>query len=291
MGRKTKPITYSLADRGRHHTGQDRSDVDVKAMVKAINSDRVQELVSTGSMLGYYGHQVRQRFGMWPPETAIINGKPIRLEPAIRTVSLSADDDGTVTHEQEFLENEAGEHAFTQYKAKIGGFSVASNYKRQPNGRLAPSDFAGFDYVWQPNYVGNAGHGLYDSMLDADESVLAVLAPHLENQIAQLYDSIHRESALQSMLGQSMDRIAALELEAHKRRQRELARAARRRQREEEIYDSLLCETVPFDPEAAKAFLHQRVESVVSDDRREESSGLTDRVMTGLSKLFGGGHG
>lgn len=288
MGRKTKRITYSLADRGREHTGQDRSNVDVAAMVQAINSPRVQELVSTGSLLGYYGHQIRQRYGMWPPETAIINGNPIRLEPAIRTVELSADPDGTVSHVEEFLDNDAGEHAFTQYKARIGGFSVASDYKQQGN-KLVPSDFAGFDYVWQPNFVGNAGHGLYDSI--HDESIMAVLAPHLENQIAQLYDSMHRESALQGVLGQSLDRIAALELEAQQRRQRERQRAIRQAQRQEEIFDSMLCPTKPFDPAAAEAFLHAHVEQVTAGDEkeRENRASIVERAQVGLSKLFGRG--
>lgn len=285
MGRKTSRITYSLHDRGRVHTGQDRSNVDVAAMVRTINSPKVQELVNTGSMLGYYGHQIRQRFGMWPPETAIINGQTIRLEPSIRTVELSADHDGTVTHVEEFLENDAGEHALKQYKARIGGFSVASNYRQHGN-TLIPSDFAGFDYVVQPNFVGNAGVGLYDGI---GEDMLHVVSPYLEREIAAIYDSIHREVALGRVAERSIDRVAELERENYELRRKQRERAARQQERQQEIYDSLLCPAKPFDPEAAKAFLQARVESV--DDRSRaggEDDSMFQKAMNGLGKLLGG---
>lgn len=283
MGRKTSRITYNLHDRGRVHTGQDRSNVDVKAMVRAINSAKVQELVNTGSLLGYYGHQVRQRFGMWPPETAIINGQPIRLEPAIRTVELAADPDGNVTHVEEFLENDAGEHALKQYKARVGGFSVASHY-RQHGDKLIPSDFAGFDYVVQPNFVGNAGVGLYDSI---GEDMLHVVSPYLEREIAALYDSIHRETAIGRIAERSLDRVAELERENMELRRRQRERAARQKDRQQEIYDSLLCPAKPFDPDAANAFLTASVEKVSSREDGE-SSGVGHKVMDGLRKMLGG---
>ena len=75
MRMKTEILKYNLHDRGRKYTGQDRSNVDVSAMIQRINSPDTQELVSTGGLFGYYGHQIRQRFGMMPPETAMIDGK------------------------------------------------------------------------------------------------------------------------------------------------------------------------------------------------------------------------
>ncbi len=286
MGRKTKRITYSLNDRGRTHTGNDRSNVDVKAMIEAINSPKVQELVKTGSMLGYYGHQIRQRYGMWPPETVVINGKPVHLEPSIRTLELSADTDGTVNHVEEFLDNDAGEHAFKQYKANIGGFSIASDYRQRGN-KLVPTDFAGFDYVWQPNFVGNSGNGLYDSA-QAD-NVMAILAPHLECQIAQLYDSMHREAVYEAALGESLDRLAEAEREAYELRKANRTRQVRQAERQQQIFDSMLCPTRPFDPAAADRFLRQQVEEVDDGRKRSERAGegIGQKMMTGLSKLFG----
>ena len=86
---KTEILKYNLYDRGRKHTGQDRSDVDIEKMIDRINAPDTQELVKTGGLFGYYGHQIRQRFGMNPPETAMINGKKIHLEPAFRTIYLN----------------------------------------------------------------------------------------------------------------------------------------------------------------------------------------------------------
>lgn len=286
MGRKTKRITYSLNDRGRKHTGNDRSNVDVTAMIEAINSPKVQELVSTGSMLGYYGHQIRQRYGMWPPETVVINGKPVHLEPSIRTLELSADTDGTVSHVEEFLDNDAGEHAFKQYKANIGGFSVASDYRQRGN-KLVPTDFAGFDYVWQPNFVGNAGNGLYDSAAQADESIMAILAPHLECQIAQLYDSMHREAVYETALGESMDRLAAAEREAYELRQAQRSRQVRQAERQKQIFDSMLCPTRPFDPSSAERFLQAQVEQVDEGRATSKENSALAKVRAGLAKLAG----
>jgi len=109
--RKTNTLKYDLKKRGRTVTGQDRSNVDMQAMVEQINSAKTQELVNTGSLIGFYGHQIRQRFGMFPPETAIIDGKVVRLEPAFKTKSIKAYPDGTVEHQHEFLDNESGEFA------------------------------------------------------------------------------------------------------------------------------------------------------------------------------------
>ncbi|TLT99097.1 hypothetical protein FD904_20290, partial [Acinetobacter baumannii] len=75
--RKTKVLSYNLHDRCRKFTGVDRSNVDVDAMVNLINSDHVQEMVATNSLQGFYGHQIRQRYGMVPPETVIIKGKVV----------------------------------------------------------------------------------------------------------------------------------------------------------------------------------------------------------------------
>ncbi|TPT82704.1 hypothetical protein [Acinetobacter baumannii] len=126
--RITKTLTYNLANRGRKYGGKDRSNVDIQGMIRKINSPEVQEQVDAGFMNGFCGHQIRQRWGMVPPESIEIDGKIIYLEPATRTLSVKAFDDGTVEHKQEFFENVAGEHVMRQYKAKIGGFSTAVNF-------------------------------------------------------------------------------------------------------------------------------------------------------------------
>ncbi|SDC28816.1 hypothetical protein [Acinetobacter boissieri] len=214
-GRKTKPLKYNLHDRCRSYTGIDRSNVDFMSMINLINHQATQEMVESGQMLGFYGHQVRQRFGMTPPESVPIDGKMVYLEPAFKTIALTADRDGNVTHQAEFLNNDSGEFARRQYLAKVGGFSTAVNYKRC-NTQLIPSGFFGFDYVTQPNYTSNVGDGqLFDGLyiperldsqefacfdsataietLDASQRTIAQL---LEQQIVSQFDSVHSQMAL-----------------------------------------------------------------------------------------------
>lgn len=64
MSRKTAKITYSVKERGYQFNGQNRDDIDVQAMVKFINSPKTQELITKGNILGYYGHQVRELYGL-----------------------------------------------------------------------------------------------------------------------------------------------------------------------------------------------------------------------------------
>ena len=252
--RRTQVITYNLKDRGRKHTGQDRGSVDVPSLVKMINSAAVQEMVATNSMLGYYGHQVRQRFGMTPPETAFIDGREIRLQPAVRTVMLEAKPDGTVRHQQEFFDNEAGEYARKQFAAKVGGFSSAIN-TRNMGGMDVPTGFYGYDYVFQPNYAGNTGAMLDGLMLPADgacfDSVadpMAMLAKEaLEQTILSQYDSIHMAMAAMANQGMALDQIAALQQENMRLIQQEEKRkqmALRQKQRQQELYDNAICERV-----------------------------------------------
>jgi hypothetical protein len=60
-------------------------------------------MVATGGMFGYYGHQLRLLYGLDVPETVIVNGQQVSISPAVRTIELSCDDDGNVTHRQSSL--------------------------------------------------------------------------------------------------------------------------------------------------------------------------------------------
>lgn len=191
MSRLTKKITYSLTDRGYQHNGEDRNNLDIKATINLIRSPQIQELVNKGAILGYYGHQIRQLFGLNPPETAIIDGKEIRIEPAVKTTFLAVDNDGNITHQQYFFENDAGEHAYRQYKAGIGGFSSAF-YSPYHNGRRVPEGFFGYDFVLRPNYDDNRGFGMFDSL---DGTANDLQKQYLESSIMQMYDHIHQSVA------------------------------------------------------------------------------------------------
>ncbi len=89
MAHRTAKITYDLKDRGYKLNGTDRNNINVPALVSMINSAATQELVKNGALIGYYGHQFRLLFDMNVPESAVVGGKVVRLEPAVRTVYLS----------------------------------------------------------------------------------------------------------------------------------------------------------------------------------------------------------
>lgn len=158
MGIKTGVIRFNVKDRGRRFRGQDRN-FDTVAMAKLINSGEVQEKVKHGDMLGYYGHWARVKFGLDVGEGGLVKGKQIQIEPAIRTISLKAYDDGTIEHETEFLDTAPGRLAARLYNSKAGGFSSAINAPRRGSMQV-PQSFHGFDYVLEPNFTGNRGYAL-----------------------------------------------------------------------------------------------------------------------------------
>lgn len=156
---KTEVIRYNLRERGRTYRGKPRN-FDIPRMVAAINSGACQEKVKHRDMLGYYGHWPRVKFGMNPSEGGVVDGNVVRVEPAIVTTYLKALDDGTIEHQAEFLDNEAGRLAYALYKTKAGGFSSAIDEFKSPG-----PEFYGFDYVLEPNYTTNRGYTL-DSVLE-----------------------------------------------------------------------------------------------------------------------------
>ena len=147
---ETPVIRYNLKDRGRHHTGQKRN-FNVRAIADAINSPATQETVASRGMLGYYGHAPRVRYGLAPVEGGFEQGKYKVVQPAIVTTHLRADYDGNVEHRAEFLDTEDGALAAKLWGNKVGGFSSAID-----EGKPA---FYGFDYVAQPNFLGNSFRG------------------------------------------------------------------------------------------------------------------------------------
>ncbi|MEY2875819.1 MAG: hypothetical protein RLZZ373_3190 [Pseudomonadota bacterium] len=170
----TDPITYNFAERGRKHRGVDRS-IDLRSLTAAINSPATQERIRGGDMLGYFGHWPRRVFGMEPGEGGIVDGVVVSLEPATRTVSLSIDGDGNITHQQAFLDTVDGAKALRTIRAGAGGFSSAIS----PAGRDTPAkikQFHGFDCVYEPNYNTNrVAPVLLDSAADGAIDELALL--------------------------------------------------------------------------------------------------------------------
>lgn len=156
MGQKTDKISFNVRQRGREHRGKDRN-FDLRALCSLVNSPEVQERVKNRDMVGYYGHWQRMKFGLTPPETAIVDGRNINIEPAIVTTFLRADADGNIEHETEFLDNASGNIARRLHNSRTGGFSSAIH--AVPRGGVdVATIFAGFDYVLEPNFTTNRGY-------------------------------------------------------------------------------------------------------------------------------------
>ena len=184
-------IRYNLKDRGRQHTGQPRS-FNIRAIMDAVNSPECQERVASRDMLGYFGHWPRVRFGMDATEGGIAGGKVHAVEPAIVTTHLRAFDDGTIEHRTEFLDTATGRIAAKMFDSKVGGFSSAID-------QMKPR-FVAFDYVANPNFVGNSYRGVVlDDAINGSlgeltyDDVYAAEQAEQAQAIITLLDSINAE--------------------------------------------------------------------------------------------------
>lgn len=298
QSRKSKTITYNIKERGRTHAGQDRSNVNVRSMVDTINSPATQELVNTGDMYGYYGHELRALYGMNPPDTVVTDdGREIRIAPAIRTIKLSADKDGNVTHQQEFLQNEAGEYAYQQYKAGIGGFSSAVNFTPMRDGSRVISGFYGFDYVRNPNYHTNKGAGLFDALFDGlqtqDDPALLQVKHALKDSLVAQYDSIYSQIQSQGLVDYYQQEAIAAQDALNDYIRRQEARAKRKQEREAQLLDSLICPSVPFEQFAAQFADFDALELrqdllKTSDELKAQAADKPRNSMMGTLRKFWG---
>lgn len=213
----TDSITYNVNQRGRRYIGRDRV-FDTAALAQMVNSGRVQERVKAGDMVGFYGHWPRIKLGMIPSEGGIVDGKVVHVEPALRTIELSAQSDGTITHRTEFLDTEPGEIAQRLFKSGQGGFSSAIDPVPRTNPYL-PRDFCGFDYALEPNYNTNRGTvRLLDSATDAQAALLDSAlqqAAEADELLARLFDSLQdqfeqAQKTIQHLSGQNEALLARL---------------------------------------------------------------------------------
>ncbi len=225
---KTGVITYNVRERGRKHRGVERN-FDLQSLAAVVNGPAVQEKVRNRDLQGYYGHWQRQTFGMEPREGAVVDGKVVRIEPAIITTSLRAGTDGTIEHEAEFLDTAPGRTAKRLWGSRSGGFSSAISARQQPDGSDLVTGFYGFDYVLEPNFAGNRGFAL-DGVQVPEEAALLDSVAQAEAQTLIALDAVY--TALQA----DYERLA----EAHARRSlecdaliAELARSGQRRPADE----------------------------------------------------------
>lgn len=200
MGMKTELIRFNVRERGRRFRGQDRN-FDTAALAALINGGEVQERVKNGDLLGYYGHWPRVKFGMDVQEGAMVGGKPVHLEPAIRTTSIKAYPDGTIEHQAEFLDTAPGRLAERLYKSKTGGFSSAINAPRRGSMQV-PNGFFGFDYVLEPNFTGNRGYAL-------DSAGNRIELEGLDEADAEVLDAVEEYTGMVLATTAMLDRVQA----------------------------------------------------------------------------------
>ena len=215
---ETGVIKYNLNERKRSLTGQDRQ-FDVKKVAGFINSQKFQESVKHRDVFGYFGHWVRQKFGLKPNEVVVDKGQLIPIEPAIVTTEIKAYNNGDIEHKVRFLDTPTGKIAKSMYESQTGGFSSVID--------PMTGEFYGFDFVNSPNYSTNRGYQfafdsvndktVFDDVLDSLDSSMRYAqeleamnaelaisglksATALSDVQAKLFDAVQSKSGLQARI-------------------------------------------------------------------------------------------
>lgn len=205
---KTDLITYNVRERGRKARGQDRN-FDTVALAALLNGPSVQEKVRHGDMFGYFGHWPRIKLGMEPSEGGVIDGKVVSISPALRTIELRADDEGTISHRAEFLDTNEGRIAERMFQSNAGGFSSAIDAVPGTSPQVARG-FYGFDFVIEPNYSTNRGHKVVLDSIGQGEDAAEFMAlldaamgetTQAASILTTMFDSLSRQhlTALEAM--------------------------------------------------------------------------------------------
>lgn len=188
MGKRTGVIKYNINETGRTFTGTARR-VDIDAMMRLVNGPAVQEAISKGDIVGYVGHQYREKFGLDTPETAIVDGKTVILEPTCKTIYMKCFPNGDLEHEQEFLDVAAGRVGQRLWESGAYGFSSVFHAPDE-GGLRTPKNYFGMDLVRGPNFDANRGNtgAMLDSVSAGGNSGLCDFAA----DHAALLDSVDR---------------------------------------------------------------------------------------------------
>ncbi|POA45615.1 hypothetical protein C1893_23465 [Pseudomonas sp. MPR-ANC1] len=185
MSKRTGVIRYNLNDIKRNFTGQKRA-IDIDAAMRLFNGAALQESIRKGDIYGYIGHQYREKYTLDVPETVMVDGVPVVLEPACRTIYLKCYPTGDVEHEQEFLDTAPGRVGARLWDSKAYGFSSAI-YAPEENGLRVPKGYFGMDLVRAPNYDNNRGYAV---MLDSVAPGVFTAVDTFPTESAALLDSV-----------------------------------------------------------------------------------------------------
>lgn len=196
---------FSLVEKIRKHTPQNNRNYVIQSVRDTFNSPETKERIALGEMYGYYGHGRRAMHynktkSLDLPEVSVVmvDGKPVVLEnvPSNRTIDISIDDNGIVTHTQEILDTDTGRIVQGMINSCAGGWSWATS---GPDYSVSlVKSFHGFDYVTVPNYISLDKKSL---MLEsAEERDAAIHAALIEQGFTDnaATDLVHHFSAMKS---------------------------------------------------------------------------------------------
>ncbi|WP_413113370.1 hypothetical protein [Thaumasiovibrio sp. DFM-14] len=177
MAKVLKTVTdrFSLLNDGRK-LGSNKRNYLIEAVRKTIESPQTQELLRLGEAFGYFGHSRRELAGKPKiAETEVVNikGKPVVIDnvPSNRTVSISVDDEGIVTHTQEILATPTGELLMSMLDSGAGGWSWVTSGRDTSMASIVRS-FFGFDFVKQPNFLSLDHPSMMMESIDGGQSMM-----------------------------------------------------------------------------------------------------------------------
>lgn len=157
---RTVEDQFSLVENIRKYTPHNNRKYIVNAIRATLESPEVKEKIALGECFGYYGHTNRalyhretNRLDLPESCTVTIDGQKVVLQnvPSNRTLAISIDDNGIVTHTQELLDTDPGRIVDAMDRSQAGGWSWATGGRDAT--RSYVSSFHGCDYVTTPNYV------------------------------------------------------------------------------------------------------------------------------------------
>ncbi|EKO3439491.1 hypothetical protein NTE19_003383 [Vibrio fluvialis] len=204
--------TFNIFNDGRKFNTAPQSYL-LESVLNVARAGATQERIKLGEAVGFFGHTIRELTGKLKPsemEVIMVKGKTVvtNVEPAIRCVAFACDEKGNVTHTEEFLDSDTGKLAYANYKRGVGGFSWAM----RGNGQSIPSvavEFAGFDYVDQPNFIPLNRQGLLLASM-RDENAQDMLLASIQEETGMTIDEA--KAAMDTFSRSSSDEMSVDDL-------------------------------------------------------------------------------
>ncbi|MBE0507501.1 MAG: hypothetical protein IBX50_12420 [Marinospirillum sp.] len=301
MGKKVT-ATFNIFEHGRSNHSR---SYDLANVRQVLESAQTKERIAMREAYGYYGHgrrQVTGKLNIGEFETIQTPAGALILEnvPALVTTRISIDDDGTVQHEQEFLDTDPGRAALALYESKVGGFSWAMGGRDGGRSNLSRvTGYHGMDYVLEPGFAKNRGFrvGIMESagtLSDDEEQAIleSMMAAGLDEQKALAYrETFFNPYLLVAELHQrneeAVNAAADLEnsLEEMRRKNEELqAQMERERLEREEMAGARREALLSFAKNMHFAVSPQILESLKNGDTDKELM-LFESILRESSKL------